>query len=131
MPILVRFTCTLKVLSIKHTRKVPGFFAQKCIRSRFSRSLKGLEGPLLSVGFPQSSLDKFFACLGVAENGGGGGVKYCSSLARSVFVANLYKEVKDPNLIAKISGHVENSRAFSRYRDIDEEMAKEVILKLE
>ena len=27
--------------------------------------------------------------------------------------------------------HVENSRAFSRYRDIDEEMAKEVILKLE
>ena len=24
-----------------------------------SRSLKGLEGPLLSVGFPQSSLDKF------------------------------------------------------------------------
>ena len=46
-------------------------------------------------------------------------------------VGNLYKEVKDPNLIAKISGHVENSRAFSRYRDIDEEMAKEVILKLE
>ena len=38
---------------------------------------------------------------------------------------------RDPNLIAKISGHVENSRAFSRYRDIDEEMAKEVILKLE
>ena len=49
----------------------------------------------------------------------------------SVLVGNLYKEVKDPNLIAKISGHVENSRAFSRYRDIDEEMAKEVILKLE
>ena len=28
-----------------------------------SRSLKGLEGPLLSVGFPQSSLDKFSAGL--------------------------------------------------------------------
>ena len=54
-----------------------------------------------------------------------------SHMARRVLVGNLYKEVKDTNLIAKISGHVENSRAFSRYRDIDEEMAKEVILKLE
>ena len=54
-----------------------------------------------------------------------------SHMARRVLFGNLYKEVKDPNLIAKISGHVENSRAFSRYRDIDEEMTKEVILKLE
>ena len=54
-----------------------------------------------------------------------------SHMACRVLVGNLYKEVKDPNLIAKISGHVENSRAFSRYRDIDEEMTKEVILKLE
>ena len=46
-------------------------------------------------------------------------------------VGNLCKEVKDPNLFAKISGRVENSRAFSRYRDIDEEMAKETIIKLE
>ena len=45
-----------------------------------SRSLKGLEGPLLSVGFPQSSLDKFSAGLGVVENGGVGGVKYCPSM---------------------------------------------------
>lgn len=54
-----------------------------------------------------------------------------SHMARRVLVGNLYKEIKDPNLIAKISGHVENSRAFARYRDIDEEMAKEVIMKLE
>lgn len=54
-----------------------------------------------------------------------------SHMARRVLVGNLYRELKDPNLIAKISGHVENSRAFNRYRDIDEEMAKEVILKLE
>ncbi len=52
-------------------------------------------------------------------------------MARRVLVGNLYKEVKDPNLITKISGRVENSRAFRRYRDIDEEMTKEVILKLE
>ena len=54
-----------------------------------------------------------------------------SHRARRVLVGNLYKELKDPNLIAKISGHVENSKAFNRYRNIDEEMAKEVILKLE
>lgn len=54
-----------------------------------------------------------------------------SHMDRRVLVGNLYKEVKDPDLIAKISGHVENSRAFNRYRDIDEEMAKETIMKLE
>ena len=54
-----------------------------------------------------------------------------SHMARRVLVGNLYKEVQDPNLIAKISGHVENSKAFNRYRKIDEEMAREVILKLE
>ena len=54
-----------------------------------------------------------------------------SHMARRVWVGKLYKELKDPNLIAKISGHVENSKAFNRYRNIDEGMAKEVIMKLE
>ena len=40
-----------------------------------ARGLKGLDGPLLSVGFPQSSLDKFSAGLTVAENPSGGGVQ--------------------------------------------------------
>ena len=47
-----------------------------------ARALKGLEGPLLSVGFPQSSLDKFSAGLKVAENQSvGGGIK--SSISTS------------------------------------------------
>jgi integrase len=50
-----------------------------------------------------------------------------SHLARRTFVGNLYKQVKDPNLIGKLSGHTENSRAFARYRDIDEETKKELI----
>lgn len=50
-----------------------------------------------------------------------------SHLARRTFVGNLYKQVKDPNLIGKLSGHSENSLAFARYRDIDEEMKKELI----
>ena len=40
-----------------------------------ARPLKGLDGPLLSVGFPQSSLDKFSAGLTVAENPSRGGVQ--------------------------------------------------------
>ena len=39
------------------------------------RPLKGLDGPLLSIGFPQSSLDKFSAGLAVAENPSVGGSK--------------------------------------------------------
>lgn len=54
-----------------------------------------------------------------------------SHLARRTFVGNLYKQVKDPNLIAKLSGHVEGSRAFARYRDIDEEMRKDLVKMLE
>ncbi len=50
-----------------------------------------------------------------------------SHIARRTFVGNLYKQVKDPNLVGKLSGHKEGSRAFVRYRDIDEEMKKDLI----
>ena len=50
-----------------------------------------------------------------------------SHLARRTFVGNLYKQVKDPNLIAKRSGHAEGSRAFARYRDIDEDLRRELV----
>lgn len=54
-----------------------------------------------------------------------------SHLARRTFVGNLYKQVKDPNLIGKLSGHVEGSRAFARYRDIDEEMKQQLVTLLD
>ena len=47
-------------------------------------------------------------------------------LARRTFVGNLYKQVKDPNLVGKLSGHKEGSRAFARYRDIDDDMVREM-----
>lgn len=50
-----------------------------------------------------------------------------SHLARRTFIGNLYKKVKDPDLIGSMSGHVEGSRAFSRYRAIDDEMKKELV----
>ena len=54
-----------------------------------------------------------------------------SHLARRCFIGNLYKQVKDPNLIGKLSGHIEGSKAFARYRDIDEEMRKDLVKMLE
>ena len=33
----------------------------------------------------------------------------------------------DPNLIASLSGHVEGSRAFRRYRTIDDDMKRKLV----
>ena len=41
-----------------------------------------------------------------------------SHLARRTFIGNLYQRVKDPSIIAELSGHVEGSKSFSRYRRI-------------
>ena len=54
-----------------------------------------------------------------------------SHMARRCFIGNLYKILKDPNLIGKLSGHKEGSRAFARYRDIDEETSRELVTMLE
>ena len=52
----------------------------------------------------------------------------CSShMARRTFVGNMYRKIKDPNIIGRMSGHVEGSKAFTRYRDIDDDTLKEVI----
>ena len=50
-----------------------------------------------------------------------------SHLARRTFIGNLYKKVKDPNLVGSLSGHKEGSKAFARYREIDEDMKKELV----
>lgn len=50
-----------------------------------------------------------------------------SHIARRTFIGNIYKEVKDPNLVGALSGHKEGSKAFARYRDIDEDMKKELV----
>ena len=50
-----------------------------------------------------------------------------SHTARKTFVGNLYRQVPDPNLIASMSGHVEGSRAFNRYRTIDDEMKRKLV----
>jgi site-specific recombinase XerD len=54
-----------------------------------------------------------------------------SHLARRCFVGNLYKQVKDPNLVGALTGHKEGSKAFARYREIDEEIKNELVKMLE
>jgi integrase len=53
-----------------------------------------------------------------------------SHLARRTFVGNAYALVKDPNLIGKMSGHVEGSIAFARYRKIEDDALKDIISKM-
>ena len=50
-----------------------------------------------------------------------------SHLARRTFVGNLYKKVKDPNLICPMSGHTYGSTAFARYHEVDKEMREELV----
>ena len=54
-----------------------------------------------------------------------------SHMARRSFIGNIYKKVKDPNLVGALSGHKEGSKAFARYRAIDDDMKKELISMLE
>jgi integrase len=53
-----------------------------------------------------------------------------SHMARRTFIGNIYKKVKDPNLVGALSGHKEESKAFNRYREIDEDMKKELVSML-
>ena len=54
-----------------------------------------------------------------------------SHMARRTFIGNIYKLVKDPNLVSAPTGHVEGSRAFTRYRDIDIDMKRDLVKILE
>lgn len=54
-----------------------------------------------------------------------------SHMARRTFIGCLYRQVQDPNLIGSMSGHAEGSKAFARYRAIDNETKREVISLIE
>ena len=48
-------------------------------------------------------------------------------MARRTFIANIYNKVPDPNVIGSMTGHVEGSRAFARYRTIEEDVKKSLV----
>lgn len=42
-----------------------------------------------------------------------------------------FDQVKDPNLVGALTGHKEGSKAFARYRKIDEDMKRDLVSMLE
>ena len=54
-----------------------------------------------------------------------------SHMARRTFIGNTYKVLRDPNIVASMSGHAEGSRAFSRYREIDREIKADAVNALD
>ena len=50
-----------------------------------------------------------------------------SHMARRTFCGNLYKRVKDPSIVASMSGHKEGSKAFARYREIDKDIKRDAL----
>jgi len=101
--------------------------------------LKGKLFPFISSQKYNVAIKKFFTVCGVtrmvtvlnpttgAEEKRALNEIASSHLARRTFIGNLYKKVKDPNLVGSLSGHKEGSKAFARYRDIDEDMKKELV----
>lgn len=53
-----------------------------------------------------------------------------SHTARKTFIANLYNKVRDQALVASLTGHAPNSKAFERYRTIDDTIKNELINNL-
>lgn len=54
-----------------------------------------------------------------------------SHMARRNFIGNLYNKVQDPNAIGSMTGHIEGSKAFARYRNIDDNIKKNIISLLD
>ena len=52
-------------------------------------------------------------------------------MARKTFIGNLYSQVQDPSLIGALSGHREGSKAFARYRNIDDDLKRKTVELLE
>lgn len=50
-----------------------------------------------------------------------------SHMARRTFAGNLYKKVKDADLVSALTGHTDGSRSFSRYRSIDGDIKRELV----
>ena len=51
--------------------------------------------------------------------------------ARKAFSGNIYDKLQDPNLVCPLTGHKEGSKAFNRYRKIDEETNCKTVSLLE
>lgn len=116
--------------------------AAEIIEKYRGQDRKGRLMPFPSVSATNENIKKVFALAGVNRMvevrdplTGENVLKPISSvasshMARRCFIGNLYKEIQDPNIIAKMSGHVEGSLSFSRYRKIEKDTLKNVVSKI-
>lgn len=54
-----------------------------------------------------------------------------SHMGRKTFIGVTYKLTHDPNIIGKMTGHVEGSKAFCRYRAIDDDDLRDLISRMD
>lgn len=54
-----------------------------------------------------------------------------SHIARRTFIGNIFKKFKDQGLVSELSGHAPGSRAFARYREIDTELKREMVVAID
>ena len=50
-----------------------------------------------------------------------------SHASRRYFIGNLFNNVQDPNLISSMSGHVNGSKSFERYRTINKTIKQNLV----
>ena len=50
-----------------------------------------------------------------------------SHMARKTFIGNIYDQVQDPNVIGSMTGHVEGSKAFNRYKHVNDDIKRKTI----
>lgn len=54
-----------------------------------------------------------------------------SHTARKTFIEAMFRETKSERITSAFTGHADGSRAFSRYTDVDDDMKKEILNRLE
>ena len=54
-----------------------------------------------------------------------------SHIARRTFMAHIFKETGSERITSSFTGHVEGSRAFARYTDVDDEMKLNVLKRMQ
>ena len=54
-----------------------------------------------------------------------------SHTARKTFIEAMFRETKSERITSAFTGHTNGSRAFARYTDVDDEMKREILARLE
>lgn len=121
------------------TVTVPLNATARAIVQRYSSDGREELLPFISPQKYNSAIKKILACAGITRQVTvldtlslqEKRVRICdigsSHMARRTFAGNLYKKVRDPALVASLTGHKEGSRAFARYRAIDDDMKRELV----